>query len=379
MLKGKHPDARHDRSAFGEGDEARRNLAGRRLGWKGLVLFVKSDLAEHCHSMGFPSVADSISPCPLCFATPDDMYNTSDLSALGTAWAAKRRAQYQAGCRACERRVRLETEDAQIRLRARLSYEKTRAGALGRAAQADAPDLGICKRDRVGPSPRMGNAAALDESPLPCTFAVWRRSGETLARHRNSLFSNGTGIDQQHLAFGWLHTLSLGVFQTALAHLMWDLFEANVFDIAGPFSAVFELSVARVRESLFKFYRSEHAAGRDHTRVQQLVPSMFGQANDKQLKLHASETNGLLRFACALAEQFGPQLGRRASLHRASLRSLLAVLRVIKEHHCVVPTAGMQAFVEAACKHLEVARKLGLPLRPKHHFMVEMAGRPHLW
>ena len=99
---------------------------GKPLGWKGVCRFIKYVfLAEHCHSSGLPGLADSLSPCPFCYASPDDLHTFSGLSAFGTHWPVKRPANFEEAARACEVRVTLGRDD-RTRVRAALADGKTK-------------------------------------------------------------------------------------------------------------------------------------------------------------------------------------------------------------------------------------------------------------
>lgn len=182
-------------------------------------------------------------------------------------------------------------------------------------------------------------------------------------------------MSPQSLGIDWLHTLSLGVVPHLLGYLAWALFDKNVFGIPGPFSSVFELSVSRIRAELFEWYRQEQSAGRSRTRVQQILPSMFGTSTDRQLKLHAPECNNFLVFSKVLLGKYGRQLRDQWPLWQAAVDSLLDIYRIIKEYDRKIPFEEMNKFIEAVCLHMRTLPKLGVPYKPKHHFLVEMAGR----
>eukprot|EP00969_Alexandrium_andersonii_P323632 14298868-Alexandrium_andersonii.AAC.1 len=54
LKEGVHPSERHDGTAFRDNERDRQDRAGKPLGFKAVVLWVKSDLMEHSHSLGFP-------------------------------------------------------------------------------------------------------------------------------------------------------------------------------------------------------------------------------------------------------------------------------------------------------------------------------------
>eukprot|EP00969_Alexandrium_andersonii_P171229 7569051-Alexandrium_andersonii.AAC.1 len=58
-----------------------------------------------------------------------------------------------------------------------------------------------------------------------------------------------------------------------------------------------------MENDLFKWYGQERQAGREHTRVQGLPPSLFGTADAPRCQFHGSETNGLLEFGAHVLER----------------------------------------------------------------------------
>ena len=131
----------------------------------------------------------------------------------------------------------------------------------------------------------------------------------------------------------------------------------------------------RLKSDLFDWYAAEMAAGRSHTRVQQLLPGMFGAPGDRKFALHASETNAFLRFSVTLLDRFGHLLGDRAGPFRDGVRSLLRLVDSIELYPRKFPAPVLQSFVEDVCLHLRCVRRLELGFKPKHHLMVEMAAR----
>ena len=102
MVRGEHPRTRHDQTPWTVGDGTRFGDAGRPLGWRAVVIFVKGDWSEYAHTLGLPTWSDQISPCPICFASPDELHTTMHLSVHGTSRAKKTLATYSAVAMACE-------------------------------------------------------------------------------------------------------------------------------------------------------------------------------------------------------------------------------------------------------------------------------------
>jgi hypothetical protein len=376
MRTGIHPDRRHDGKEWGDGDGVRKVLAGSPMGFRGVCLFVKGDWMEYINSLGLPSYKNTISPCPFCHTDVDLMYTVAGFSPLGMPSRPKTLWHYEAACRACERYVLIATVALQNKIKMVLDYDKRAAGSKGRALTVDIPELALCKGDRLEPGPSMLDVAGFEDHVVPFTCVFWRVSSQTMAKHRNPLFSTETGVSPASLGIDWLHALSLGVFQHYLAHLVWDLVLANAWSMAGPMVHRMELSVVSLRAELWIWYGEEAKQGRHWTRVQGISTKMMGTAEDKQCKLHGSETNGVLVFADSLLERCQHLLGDRGHNHRRSLDALLAIYHAIKDSHGgnLSPDAiGM--FCDNVLVHLQANRALDVPSKPKHHMLLEMGAR----
>ena len=68
---------------------------------------------------------------------------------------------------------------------------------------------------------------------FPCQILFWRRSAETLVRHRSPLFNEArTGVDPYRtMALDSLHGNSLGTFQKYAAKMVRDLIDIDAFAV----------------------------------------------------------------------------------------------------------------------------------------------------
>jgi hypothetical protein len=202
-------------------------------------------------------------------------------------------------------------------------------------------------------------------------------SKETMTKHRNPMLDpERTGIGIHTIGIDWMHTISLGVSQIVLGHLVWAFITANVFRIPGTAPNVLELTVVRIREALFAFYKAEQREGRNHTRVQQLSPTMFAERNDPACRLHGSETNGFLFFAKAFLAERGECLGAAAKHYTDAVSALCTIVGLITANPRVLSKQDQQTFAGCVAKHMRALRCLGIHTKPKHHFLIEMAGKP---
>ncbi len=180
----------------------------------------------------------------------------------------------------------------------------------------------------------------------------------------------------QSVGIDWMHTVCLGVLQFLLWALVWALFLKNPFNFQGAGLAVTELSFTRLRTALFAWYEEEEKAGRKHTRPQQLTSTFFGSRTQFGCKLHAAETLGFARFMlyCFLP-RYGVCLRDSAPLFLLALSSVVGLADLVKLHPRVFPPSAQQEFCEHVAVHIRTVKLLGIYCRPKHHFLIELAGR----
>ena len=373
--KGEYPASRHDGACL---DAARQAFVGFRLPFNAVFLFVKADWMEFCTTLAFPAWSSSTHPCPVCWATRETMYSVRGLSALGCPCKPKTFDEYCAACSACEIEVALD-ERLWRRIRASLIYDTRKNNGRGRVLGCDIPEAGLSKGDRLEPSPftpDIGASFNADETrPLRAVF--WRRSKETLARHRNPLFTMASYITPERcLVFDFLHGMALGVFKRFMAWLVWELIRANAwqFEGLGGIEMRLEHSVPHIRRNLFHWYDLEHAAGREHTRVQDLKGSMFGTNANIALNLHGAETVGFLAFGAYVLQHYGTYLGDNQALATEAWTSLDMVRRLTKEHPVSFPNHALQPFVDATKTSILAMQRLGIDDTPKVHAFIHLAA-----
>jgi hypothetical protein len=103
------------------------------------------------------------------------------------------------------------------------------------------------------------------------------------------------------MGIDWMHCQSLGVFKFWISKVLHLLIDANAMNVfPGPRETVLMATVGVIRTALFDWYRTEIQRGIEHTPVQDFTAGMVGQNESEPLGLHASETNGFLRFTVKL-------------------------------------------------------------------------------
>jgi len=373
---GFYPSERHDGQPWFDTDACRQPTANETLGFLACVLFVKSDWVETVVTIGMSSFKDSISPCPFCHATHSDFFDCAKLSPFSPAHPRKSKQSYERACNQCEIKVDLTSAEV-TQLTSKLEYDKRKKGKRGRVLQDDWPAHNLQKGDRLEPCPSVPDIAAVGLRAVALALVFWRASKETSVRHRCPLFTD-TGLGPDNLVTDWLHVLSLGVFQVWLAEFINDLFAANAWHVGlMDASSRREANFSLFKEQLWSWYTSEAKQGRQHTRVQKLLLGpMFGTDEKRTCDLYGGETNSMLAFSEVLLRTRGGVLQHaRRDAHRIAGDSLREVLKLIRAHPRRFPDEAKLAFCTAVQRHLQSIDELVVARKPKHHFLIEMAGR----
>ena len=295
MIDGSHPTARPDGAPWAPQDVVEASRAGRRFGWKAVVLHIKADWQEHVTTLGFASWTTLEHPYPACQCTRANWDAFQGLNAFGCPWRSKSLEDYEAACGLCEQH-RTITEDVFPALRGNMFFDKRVQGDRGRCLGTDFAPLRLLKGDRLEPSYRLSTTHDFDSKPRPFDVTFWRTSVEGPVRHRNPLFSKETHLGPENMVIDWLHCLSLGVFQYFINWVLHSIVEENSLRVPGTTMAErMQGSVVVVRSMVFEWYSSETRAGRNPTRIQDLTVGMLG-TKDECISLHGSETNDFLIF-----------------------------------------------------------------------------------
>ena len=287
-------------------------------------------------------------------------------------------ADYRAACERCEQWRVIETQGVYLKLRAVLFYDKRATGARGLCLKEDLPDLRLLKGDRVEPCedvPDIGMLEHLEEFPARVLF--WRPSAETLARHKNPLFNDAIGFTPYRcVGVDWLHTLSLGIFQTWCSATLHELFRVDAWQtLSANEAARVRMSTQRLSAEL-ELWTAAQGDNRNLTKIRPLQQDDFGTHLHPKFPLKGGETNTFLEFmvSVALPRSQGPLGELGGPLLRAG-RDLLRILSLIREHPVTFPVAAIQSFHDAARSYEHVMTTLGMNPKPKDHMLIHLSSR----
>ena len=192
LTAGQRPRVRHDGTPFTERETFRAAKGGTPLP-KGCLVYLKVDWSEFVHTFGLPSWNSNLHPCPCCSASADELCEVGATSVVSGPRSDKTFEDCDRACADCEFKVVDNTRVDLHKLAGSLHYVQRCQGNHGRTLSVALPSLGLLKGDRLEPS---GNLMDVGQLESVTTFSLWltfwRQANETIARHRNPLFSRDT-------------------------------------------------------------------------------------------------------------------------------------------------------------------------------------------
>ena len=100
-----------------------------------------------------------------------------------------------------------------------------------------------------------------------------------------------------------------------------------------------------------------------------------GEEGRRTFGLHGAETNSFLAFSEILLRRHGEKLGNKYAHHVEAGTALIRILARIRKFPRVFPMSEIQGFCNDVQKHMLAISALNMSTKPKHHFLIEMAGR----
>ena len=379
LTAGRHEVRRFDMTHF-RPQEARLGQVAGTEGLLGAILFVKADLGEFGTTLGLQSCGSHTYPCFLCDCKKRNMCELAGWDAVTSPHRKRSHADYELACSHCEL-WRDVTEAQHLRLRAILEHDrrKGKASSKGFRLVEDFPDLGLLAGDRLEPwvgLPNVDDFVSIEQFPARCLF--WHPSAETLCHHRNPIFDSDLGVTTtDSAALDWLHTLSLGVFQTMSSFGMHKLLLQDAWATGQRNQSVrLAISVERLSAGLQDWLRSQRRVGRDVTEISGLRPEMFGSIGKPKFLLKASETNWFLEYFASVAIPTHLEcLGEDGQPLLRAFQCLQQLRSLIHSHPMTFPAAAIQSFHDHIKEYLRICGSFGINPKPKDHMTMEMSDR----
>ena len=335
--RGVFPERKHDGSAWPHGLHSDR--AGQPMPCRGLLVQIKADWAEWASTLGLTGHKTLLYPCVCCFATQSDWFDVDDLEFGQLPWAETSATDYSEACDLCEIPVTLANRQAHARVRGRLAFDRRKDGLRGRGMVDNLPEYGLLRGDRLEPTETCPDIGAhfdeLASGPFPVTVVFWRRTQETMARHRCPLMSV-PGVTVSTLMIDTLHCLFLGVVQRFLETSMWLCITCNVWQTSSAHAATRdELCVQRCRADLFQWYKTFRRAHPNVqvTELQDLTPGMLGTRLNPNFTPKGMEARWMVPFVNELLVRYKEKLPSQQADHLiasgASLENLIQTMNAL--------------------------------------------------
>ncbi len=367
MAWGRYPERKHDGTPWSDSscDRARAAKAGQPTNERFALVYVKGDWSEYCGTFGFPSWASSIRPCLYCNSDRDTWFSVAGLSPLSSPWRASTAADYVAACARCTTEVQV-TRAWQTKLTGLLRYDHRSGG--GRVLVEAVPELHLKPGDRLEPSdfvPDPSKFEHLNQYPFVALF--WRRSEETLAKHKNPLFDDSIGTSPAvSMSVDALHCLHLGVLNAFTKTAIWKLLESNIW---GALEATREdsldVAVSCLRAELWTWYE-QGPFKNTVTRVSDLTAKMLGGPSSHKLRTKGMETLGFFHFSIMCMERYQGRLDANGHRLLEAGKCMVRWLDIVDRNPTPVPPSAIQELYDNLKRHMTLLRDFNIFL-PKHH------------
>jgi len=380
--QGARPTLLPDASEFPDGSPSA-DLVGSPLDARFVLVQVKGDWSEWANALGFANWQSYHRPCLFCACKHHQLFDFNRISLAGHDWPTLEDDDYENTCLACEKRLRVDSEISRqsVILIGGLHFDD-RKQKCGRILARDVPILGLCRHDRLDPSPDLPDTEMFEDRAAPFTAIFWRRRLDHRRRNldsalrRNPIFSRGVGITPQtSLHIDTLHILYLGVFQRYCSEVIWNVLECNMYDATGGQDVVQEKNISQ----LFVDYRVW--CQRENVdlsyRIGTLTRKMLGQQHLRDLKTKAAETGVLVRWATDFCARNTAKFEGARILEEAG-RALLSYMDIIRTRGRTIPWSDCQVLLDMCLRHMALMDEVPSPKAPKSHMFAHLTLRiPH--
>jgi hypothetical protein len=371
-----HPTARDDGSQWSVfSDLHRADQSGNGLEVRAVLLYIKGDWAEYCHTLGMPMWSDSLRCCFKCNADLDNRFNIYGITPSSCGeFCENADEDYELACLRCETMIVID-RSTHRRLLDLLYYDKKDDGCHGLVVDRPGiPEANIGPRMRIEPSPFTPDVAdifALDVFPWP--VLLWNCDKQTLTKHRNPIFTPHTGVSvQRSCTIDGLHCLYLGVFNSLACHVLWELIMARAFSGASTQDELLANSATIIKMKLRNFYRDWKRLHpcQTLTEVSDLTAGMLGEPSSRKLASKGAETWGVILFLIRelplhLNVPDGPQL-------LAAMQALESMVSIWREAEWRLTPTQLQGTYDAF--NLYISRTDGIDFLeiPKRHLALHL-------
>ena len=346
------------------------------------LILAKADEMEFGSTFAFPNWKSNTNPCRGCQASSDALFDVEGSTPDQLIFQETTPADMERATRLCEIEVMLDQTNHSI-VEAALASDKNPGGARGRALTRDIPSLGLRCHDRLEPSMHVPDVFAFrTRRDFPITAIFWRRSNESIVRHRNPFFAI-PGVTNKTCAWDILHLFYLGTVLFWTMRFLWACIAANIWGVpAGTQAHMDSASMARCSSDLHEFYAQCEKRPGGHTQFTQVKVIdivKIGTRAEPRLTTKAGETKGLFFFCAYLLDKFSDRFPSSFTHLRHSCEAMKTIIEIIDNLNGRSPSAEERAtLIFFGVRFLKACKSLwGEELTPKFHYMLHLLFDSH--
>lgn len=345
LSSGQYPMQRHDMKPWLADDSSRLAAAGKPMKMRSAVVFVKGDWSEYCSSFGHPTWQSNLRPCLFCSATKENFHDTVGVGPLSLPHHTTTDEDYFQACARCERVLSIGLNE-HILIKSALRYDKRPDGSHGLALSRALPELGLEQGDRLEPSTSLSDVGLFfGITDFPAELVFWRPSLQSVATHRNPLWSPSIGLTPYRcFTVDELHALHLGVYKEFCKRAVWVLLNSHVWGAGETTeSEKHQIGVLCLRSELTSWYKHRESMFADgFTRVHDLTVKMLGTAESPMLPLSGAEIWGLMVFLTDALQKYSGQTPPEARQLLEAGQKLVRFQNVLSGMRANPTRAGIQ-------------------------------------
>ena len=340
---------------------------------KQLLSYIKGDWMEHVTTLSFTSWTHNVHPCPMCFCSPNTMYDLKNFTLEAVGWDLKTIDHYIEECERREIHVVVDgSKHAKIRNSLRITHRRERGGRA-RELIVDIPEYGLRAHDKLEPTPWMSDYAVFDATTrFPAPFVFWRADEQAWTQHRNPLFDRRLGLVPQRM-----HC------RNATAGTSFTNSWSTTCGKSGMQRA---RCVQRCRScvcetSLFAWYSDRERAGHRVYKVENLTASMFANSS---CHMKGAETSSFLGFVVVLADRWKHAISDGVMLWNAGV-ALDSAIDLCRQPPWVLPPGTRAQLCYLTARHLDLMARCHVHQVPKCHAFLHFSrasdflGNPWLY
>ena len=394
LASGTRSQVRHNGVAVSDGDLLRemRVSRGSGIGFRAACIYVKGDLAELSHTLGFPSVNSAVNLCPHCCCTKNDAHSGYENTTLDDdVFEQKDSATYLAAHLKCAKMLVVSTDAQRDSIFQSGGFVPLGGrGFWGLTCQSPVEHpFHILPGDRLEPCDSLQDPHEFRRTQTPFTCVLWRpslgpdRQLLDAIAHACPIFDEDTGVSIGNICVDALHTLYMGPVHRFCSAVLWRILLNNPWKVrARTIDQRLLVGVARLRDDLMKWQRDNVP---HNERLRDLTLGMLGDRRGAlddlesahpgdSLRMKGGESGVVVIWTCSVLAKFGEAIPFAAELREVGA-SLVDYLDSIRKYPLVLTRPQCDHLYSLMLRVNIPSKNACISMTPKHHFFYELTKR----